>query len=143
MLSGTSSDLDTHTHTHAHTNARTHARTHTRTHARARTHTHTNIHSEIRHYLSEDVTPKLLCVFVLSELDYYVSLSAGCLKHFVFFTPEDLEQSRQTRLLNTQNYPLTTMLHSFHWLPIEPSIEYWLSLLCFKIVSHQAPIYLS
>ena len=35
------------------------------------------------------------------------------------------------------------MLHSLHWLPIEQRIEYKLSLLCFKIISHQAPIYLS
>ena len=34
------------------------------------------------------------------------------------------------------------MLHSLHWLPIEQKIEYKLSLLCFKIISHQAPIYL-
>ena len=30
------------------------------------------------------------------------------------------------------------MLHSLHWLPIEQRIEYKLSLLCFKIISHQA-----
>ena len=35
------------------------------------------------------------------------------------------------------------MLHSLHWLLIEQRIEYKLSLLCFKIISHQAPIYLS
>ena len=37
----------------------------------------------------------------------------------------------------------TPMLHSLHWLPIEQKIKYKLSLLCFKIISHQAPIYLS
>ena len=35
------------------------------------------------------------------------------------------------------------MLHFLHWLPIEQRIEYKLSLLSFKIISHQAPIYLS
>ena len=35
------------------------------------------------------------------------------------------------------------MLHSLQWLPTEQRIEYKLSLLCFKIISHQAPIYLS
>ena len=38
---------------------------------------------------------------------------------------------------------LTANVHSFHWLPIEQRIEYKLSLLCFKIISLQAPIYLS
>ena len=32
------------------------------------------------------------------------------------------------------------MLHALHWLPIEQRIEYKLSLLCFKIISHQALI---
>ena len=40
------------------------------------------------------------------------------------------------------------MLYSLHWLPIEQRIieqriEYKLYLLCFKIISHQSPIYLS
>ena len=35
------------------------------------------------------------------------------------------------------------MLHSLHWLLIEQRIEYKLTLLCFKIISHQVPIYLS
>ena len=43
----------------------------------------------------------------------------------------------------TRSAHVTPMLHSLHWLPIEQRIEYKLSLLCFKIISHQAPIYLS
>ena len=35
------------------------------------------------------------------------------------------------------------MHHSLHWLPIKQRIEYKLSLLCFKIISYQAPICLS
>ena len=33
------------------------------------------------------------------------------------------------------------MLHSLHWLPIEQRIKYKLSLLCFEIISYQAPTY--
>ena len=43
----------------------------------------------------------------------------------------------------TRSAHVTPMLHSLHLLPIEQRIEYKLSLLCFKIISHQAPIYLS
>ena len=39
--------------------------------------------SAIRHYLSEDVTKKLLCAFVLSRLDYCNSLLAGCPKYLL------------------------------------------------------------
>ena len=35
------------------------------------------------------------------------------------------------------------MLLSLHWLPVEQRIEYELSLLCFKIISHQVSTYLS
>ena len=35
------------------------------------------------------------------------------------------------------------MFYSLHWLPIEQRIEYKLSLLSFKIISHEAPVYLS
>ena len=38
---------------------------------------------------------------------------------------------------------LTPMFHSLHWLPTEQRIEYKLSLLRFKIISHRAPMYLS
>ena len=39
--------------------------------------------SAICHHLSEDVTKKLLCAFVLSRLDYCNSLLAGCPKYLL------------------------------------------------------------
>ena len=39
--------------------------------------------------------------------------------------------------------PDSPILHSLHWLPVEQRIEYKMSSLCFKIISHQAPMYLS
>ena len=44
---------------------------------------------------------------------------------------------------STRSAYVTPMHHSLHWLPIEQRIEYELSLLCFKIISHQAPVYIS
>ena len=46
-------------------------------------------------------------------------------------------------LTTTRSAHVTPMLHSIHWLPIEQRIKYKLSLLCFKIIFHQASIYLS
>ena len=43
----------------------------------------------------------------------------------------------------TRSAHVTPMLRSLHWLPTEQRIEYKLSLHCFKIISHQAPFYLS
>ena len=54
-------------------------------------------------------------------------------------------QNNAARLIfrTTRSAHVNPMFHSLHWLPIEQRIEYKLSLLCFKIISHQAPIYLS
>ena len=41
----------------------------------------------------------------------------------------------------TRSAHVTPMLHSLHCLPTEQRIEYKLSLLCFKIISHKAPSY--
>ena len=93
--------------------------------------------SAIRHYLSEDVTKKLLCAFVLSRLDYCNSLLAGCPKYLL--SKLQKVQNNTARLISrtTRSAHVTPMLHSLHWLPIEQRIEYKLSLLCFQIISHQ------
>ena len=99
--------------------------------------------SAIRHYLSEDVTRKLLCVFVLSRLDYFSSLLAGCPKCLLSKLQKAQNNAARLIFITTRSAHVTPLLHSLHWLPTEQRIEYKLSLLCFKIVSHQAPIYLS
>ena len=99
--------------------------------------------SAIRHYVSKDVSKELLCAFVLSRLDYCNSLLAGCPK--CLLSKLRKVQTKAARLIfrTTRFAHVTYMLHSLHWLPIEQRIEYKLSLLCFKIISHQASIYLS
>ena len=99
--------------------------------------------SAIRHYLSEDVTKKLLCPFVLSRLDYCNSFLSGCPKYL--YSELQKVQTNAARLIfrTTRSAHVTPMPHFLHWLPIEQRIEYKLSLLCFKIISHQAPVYLS
>ena len=97
----------------------------------------------MRHCLSEDVSKKLLCAFVLSRLDYCNSLLAGCPKYFLSKLRKVQTNAARLIFRTTRSAHVTYMLHSLHWLPIEQRIEYKLSLLCFKIISHQAPIYLS
>ena len=99
--------------------------------------------SAICHYLSEDVTNKLLCVFVLSRLDYCNSLLAGCPKYLLTKLPKVQNNAARLIFRTTRSTHVTPMLHSLHWLLIEQRIKYKISLLCFKIISHQAPIYLS
>ena len=84
--------------------------------------------SAVRHYLSEDVThthkKKMLCVFVLSRLDYCNSLLAGCPRYL--FSKLQKIQNNAARLIfrTTRSTHLTPMLHSLHWLHIEQRIEY-------------------
>ena len=99
--------------------------------------------SAIHHYLSKDVTKKLLCAFVLSRLDFCSLLLAGCPKYFLSKLPN--VQSNAARLIfrTSRSAYVTPMLPSLHWLPSEQRIKYKLSLLCFNIIFHQAPICLS
>ena len=99
--------------------------------------------SAIRHYLSEDVTKKLLCAFVLSRLDYCNSLLAGYPKYLLSKLQKVQNNAARLIFRTTRSAHVILMLHSLHWQPTEQRIEYKLSLLCFKITSHQAPIYLS
>ena len=85
--------------------------------------------SAIRHYLSEDVTKKLLCAFVLSRLDYCNSFLADCPKYLL--SKLQKVQNNDARLLSrtTSSALVTPMLHSLQWLPTEQRIEYKLTLL--------------
>ena len=86
---------------------------------------------------------KLLCAFVLSRLDYCNSLLAGCPKYLLSKLQKVQNNAARLIFRTTRSAHVTPMLHFLHWLPIEQKIEYKLSLLCFKIFSHLAPIYLS
>ena len=70
--------------------------------------------SAIRYYLSEDVTKKLLCAFVLSRLDYCNSLLAGCPKYLL--SKLQKVQNNAARLISrtTRSAHVTPMHHSLH-----------------------------
>ena len=87
------------------------------------------------------MSPKiLLCAFALSRLDYCNSLLVGCPKYLLSKLQKVQNNAARLIFRTTRSDHVTPMLHSLHWLPIEQRIEYKLSLLCFKIISHQAPI---
>ena len=83
--------------------------------------------SAIHHYLSEDVTKKPLCAFVLSRLDYCNSLLAGCPKYLL--SKFQNVQNNTVRLIFRTTRSAHAMLHSLHWLPIEQRVEYKFALL--------------
>ena len=83
---------------------------------------------------------QLLCAFVLSRLAYCNSFLAGCPKYLR--SKLQSVQNNAARLIfrTTRSAHVTPMLHSLHWITTEQRIEYKPSLLCFKIISRQAPI---
>ena len=83
------------------------------------------------------------CMFGLSRLDYCNSLLVGCAKYFLSKLQKVQNNAARLIFRTTRSAHITPMLHSLHWLPTEWRIEYKLSLLCFNVISHQAPIYLS
>ena len=85
----------------------------------------------------------MLCAFILSRLDYCNSLLAGCPKYLLSKLQKVQNNAAKLIFRITRSAHITPMLHSLHWLPIEQRIKYKLFLLCFKVISHQAPVYLS
>ena len=92
--------------------------------------------SAIRHYLSEDVTKKMLPAFVLSRLDYCNQLLAGCPKYLLSKLRKVRNNAARLIFRTTRSAHVTPMLHSLHWLPIEQRIEYKLSFDHFSSGSH-------
>ena len=72
--------------------------------------------SAVRHYLSEDHThtKKMLCVFVLSRLDYCNSLLAGCPKYLLSKLQKVQNNAARLIFRTTRSTHLTPMLHSLH-----------------------------
>ena len=85
----------------------------------------------------------MLRAFILSRLDYCNSLLAGCPLYLLSKLQKAQNNAARLIFRTTRSAHVTPVLHSLHWLPIEQRIEYKLSLLCFKIIFHQAPICLS
>ena len=83
--------------------------------------------SAIHHYLPKDVTQKLLCAFVLSRLDYCISLLVGCPKYLLSKLQKVQDNAAKLIFRTSRSAHITPMLHSLHWLPIQQTIEYKLS----------------
>ena len=81
-----------------------------------------------------------ICSF---KTDYCNLLLAGCPKYLLSKLQKVQSNAAKLIFRTIRSAHVTPILHSLHWLPTEQRIECKLSLLCFKIISHRAPIYLS
>ena len=98
--------------------------------------------SSIRHLLSNDATKTLLSDFVLPKLDYCNSPFYGSPMYML----ERLQkvQNSAARLIFQCRKPnhISPLLMSLHWLPINASIEYKLSVICHSFFLVLSLIYL-
>ena len=103
--------------------------------------------SAIGHYLSEDVTKKLFCASVVLRLDYCNSLLAGCPKYLlsIILNSKGYRTMLQDSFLEQPDLPTSLLCFIFFagYVLSRGLNKYKSSLLCFKIISHQAPIYIS
>ena len=85
---------------------------------------------------------KTVVWFVLSRLDYCNLLVVGCPKYLLSKLQKVCNNTARLIFRTNRSTHITPMLYSLHWLPIEQRIKCKLSFLCFKIISHQSPMYL-
>ena len=98
---------------------------------------------QIRHYLDDDTTLRLVHAFVTSRLDSCNSLLYGL---------PDKELSKVQRVQNTaarlvsclpRSHHVTPVLMKLHWLPVKMRTIYKILLLTFKAQIGKSPVYLS
>ncbi len=86
---------------------------------------------------------KLVCVFMISRLDYCNALLGGCLASSI--NKLQIVQNAAARVLTrSRKYDhITPILQSLHWLPIKFLISYKIVLHTYKVLNDLAPVYLT
>ena len=101
--------------------------------------------SSIRHILSTDATKTLLSAFVLPKLDYCNSRFYDS-PVYMLERPQKVQYSAAGQTFQCRNqYHISPLLMSLHWLPIKSRIEYklsYLSLFLFRFVSYLLSVYI-
>ena len=102
----------------------------------------TNI-SKIRSYLDCKSTEAIIHAFVTTNLDYCNAMLYGLPK--VLLNRLQLVQNRAARIVTfTKKYEhITPSLIDLHWLPVDYSIIYKISLLVYKAINGFSPSYIS
>ena len=97
----------------------------------------------IRPFLTEDATKTLVSSYILSRLDYCNCVLLGCPSNVIY--PLQRIQNSAARLIckSPWSQPCSPLLKKLHWLPVEERIIYKCCCLCFKVLTGDAPAYLS
>ena len=97
----------------------------------------------IRQYLSVEATKTLVSSLVISMLDYYNTVLAGCPQVLLEKIQRVINCSALLIYKASKSAHITPLLFDLHWPPISSRIQYKIALTCFHIISGTAPSYLS
>ena len=95
--------------------------------------------ASIRRYLTE----KLVCLFVLSRLDYCNATLAGLPATHIASLQRLQNNAARLVLQKSKRQHVTLLLKQLHWLPIQTRIDYKLATLAFLHFNGSLPQYLS
>ena len=90
------------------------------------------------HYLSVQATKTLVSAFVLSRLDYCISLLSCCLQYLL-----NRLQAVHLILKTPKTEHITPHLRTLHWLTIDARLKYKLCSLCIGAITSTGPVCLS
>jgi hypothetical protein len=99
--------------------------------------------SKIRHLLDCKTTETLVHAYVTSRLDSFNSLLFD-ISDYLLAKLQRVQNAAARLITRTKKrQSITPVLKQLHWLPGKSRIEYKMLLLVYRILQHQAPVYLT
>ncbi len=99
--------------------------------------------SQIRQYLTQESTAKLVHAFVTSKLDSCNSLLFGLPERDLLKVQRVQNTAARLVLRVSRREHITPALESLHWLPIQQRVMYKILLITFKALNGMAPAFIS
>ena len=99
--------------------------------------------AKICHFLSKNYAVKFIHAFVTSSLDYCNGLLSGYLDKALNKLQLVLNTAARILTRTINNYHITPVLASLHWLPVKARVDFKVLLLIYKALHGLAPTYLS
>ena len=98
---------------------------------------------QIRHYLTQKSTARLVHAFVTSKLDYCNSLLFGLPERELMKVQRVQNIAARLVLRVPRHEHIPPVIESLHWLPIQQRTVYKILLITFKALKGMAPIFIS
>ena len=99
--------------------------------------------SKLRSVLDQSSTEKLIHAFITSRLDYCNSIFYGC-PEYELSKLQAIQNSAARLVMKRRKHDhISPIFFELHWLPVRQRIIFKILLIVYKILSNQAPFYLS